>query len=453
MIVLALLALVSILILGNIVLGFTRKKLASLLFNTLLLMAIACFSLMLWVGNISAQYFKLVNVSPFGAFFASLSSLGLLLVGLLAYAYSDSYPDFALLASFALAGALSISFAGSLLMLLAGLELVSLPSVFIVLFSRRNSIEAATKFFLMSAFVAGLLVFAIVLTLGSAGTLSFSSIKLSAYASLALVLFFASLGFDSSIFPFNILIPDIYQGSSSYATGMLGSVNKSIAFAALIQVIIFLFIGMQAAFGLAALLAALTMFYGNLVALVQTDLKRLFAYSSIAQAGYILIGIATATSSGIAASLVQIFAHAFLFIGVLAILAWLEKNGRKEVDSLIGLSGENKLAAFAFTIFVLSMIGLPLTTGFVGKLLLFMNAATSGLLWLALLGIINTIISIFYYAKIVVGIFTSKVGERKIRMEIPTMAVVVSCLVITFLFGIYPSALVNFATNAAASIL
>ncbi|MGC8676597.1 MAG: proton-conducting transporter membrane subunit, partial [Candidatus Micrarchaeia archaeon] len=183
------------------------------------------------------------------------------------------------------------------------------------------------------------------------------------------------------------------------------------------------------------------------------NLKRLFAYSSISQAGYIMIGIATATVGGLAASLVQIFAHMFLFIGVLAVIAWLESKGREDLDSLIGLNNENKIAAISMTLFMLSMIGLPFTTGFIGKFLLFLNATLSGLVWLAILGIINSVISIFYYAKAITAIFTNKYEAKKMSMGYATFAVVAACLAITLLLGIYPSPLIGFATSAARALM
>ncbi|MEM3781603.1 MAG: NADH-quinone oxidoreductase subunit N [Candidatus Micrarchaeaceae archaeon] len=441
------------LLFGNIALWLSDKKPVILAFNVVLLAVLATCSYYMYFYGISASYFGMVSVSSFSAFFALIFTLGMLLLNALAYEHAPSYADFALLSGFALLGMYSVAFAQSLVMILLGLELASVPSIFIVLLSRRNSIEAAAKYLIMSALAVAVLAFAAVLIYGSAGSLSLAAIPKTGYALAALALFVASLGFESGQFPFSVLLPDIYQGASAYATAMLGGVNEALGFAALMQVLVLLLVGISSTFTVAAALSVLTMFYGNIVALTQTNLKRLFAYSSISQAGYIMIGIATATSAGVAASLVQIFAHMFLFIGVLAILAWLEKRQRNNVDDLIGLNAENRFAAFGLTLFMLSLIGMPFTVGFIGKFLLFLSATVSGMVWLAILGIINSVISVFYYAKPITAIFTNKYESSKLSMDRSTFAVVLACTVIVLLFGILPGPLVSFTTKAASVML
>ncbi|MGC8629026.1 MAG: NADH-quinone oxidoreductase subunit N [Candidatus Micrarchaeia archaeon] len=436
-----------LLVFGDLLLWFFDRPKINFAFSIVMLALLAMAPVAFSQSN--QVYLGLVSANPFAAFFFMLFSLGMLLVNVLAYAYSGNYSDFSVLSGFALMGMFCVSFAASLLLIFIGLELVSLPSVFIVLLSRRNSLEAATKYLVMSALAIAVFAFATVLVFGSTGSLALPQTANLGYSVLAFVLFFSSLGFDAAQFPFGILLPDIYEGSSSYATAMLGGVNKKLGFAALIQIVILLFVSLKASFVVAAVFATLTMFYGNIVALTQTNLKRLFAYSSISQAGYIMIGIATGTALGIASSLVQIFAHMFLFIGILAIVAWLEKNSRNDIDSLIGLSSENAFAALSMTVFMLALVGLPFTLGFVGKFMLFLNATVSGLLWLAILGIINSIISIFYYAKAITAIFTRKYQARKERLGYATFSVVLFCLLLVVLLGIYPNPLISFATSAA----
>lgn len=434
--------------LGNMLLWIYSKKKVMLAFNLALLLLIDIAALA-GINGTTAQYFNLFSSSPFALYFTLLFSTGMFFVSLLAYDYSESYQDFALLSGFALLGMLLVAFAASLIIILIGLELASLPSVFIVLLSKKNSLEPAVKYLIMSAIAVSFAALAIAIIYGATGSISMNEVGNSGYTLLALALFIASLGFEASQFPFNVLIPDIYQGSSAYATSMLGGLNKKMGFAALIQIAILIFISVPITFTVLAALSVLTMFYGNLVALAQTNLKRMLAYSSISQAGYIMIGIATATGSGISASLVQIFAHMLMFIGVLAIVAWLEKLGRSEIDDLIGLNRENKLASISMTVLMLSMIGMPFTLGFVGKFLLFLSATSSGLVWLAILGIINSVISIGYYSKAITAIFTNKYGARKIGMNYPTLFVVAACLILVILFGIYPAPLTAIASSAA----
>jgi NADH-quinone oxidoreductase subunit N len=192
------------------------------------------------------------------------------------------------------------------------------------------------------------------------------------------------------------------------------------------------------------------MFYGNLVALAQDNLKRMLAYSSIAQAGYILIGVALQNANGISASLFQIFAHVFLFIGAMSIVAWLEGNGKDNISDLIGLYKENMFCAIALTIFLVGLLGVPFTTGFVGKFLLFLGAIKSGMAWLAIIGIINSAISAFYYIKVISAVYTNKVGAYRIRIGRSTLLVIGFCLAMTLVFGVYPQPVIQAANGAAA---
>ncbi len=446
----AFIAFVAVLVLGEILLRLTARKKAAFWFTTALLAIILALTLALLLAGGSYAYFNLLSFNPFSLFFAMLFTAGMLLVNALAYARSGDYANFAVLASFALSGMYLVAFANSLITVFVGLELMSLPSVFIVLLSRRDAMEATVKLFIMAAVSVAVLSLAVVMVYGASGALSLSAAGAGALVGFAFVLFIASLGFEASIFPFNVLLPDVYQGAGAYAAAMLGGLNKKVGFAALIQVLILIFILSRADFIVVAVLAVATMFYGNLAALLQNNLKRMLAYSSISQAGYILVGIAVATEAGISGSLVQIFAHVFLFIGAMSIVAWLESRGRGDVDGTLGLYKDNRFMAIALSIFMLSMVGLPFTTGFVGKFLIFLSAVNGGLTILAVLGIVNSVISVFYYARVLTSTYTTKVGGYKIRADAQTVFVVGACLVITVLFGVYPQLLIHLANGASS---
>lgn len=441
--------LVSILVLGNLFLRLTGRKRAQLYFSAILLylmiISISIYSL----SGAPAGYFNIISINPFSLFFIMILTVGVLLLHFLAYAQSKDYGDFALLSSLALVGMYLVVAASSFVAIFIGLELMSIPSAFIILLSRRNSLEAATKFFIMASVAIALLSFAIVLVYGATNSLALQAQNQSSLLSFAFVLFVASIGFEASVFPFNVLLPDVYQGSASYATALLGGINKKVGLAALLQVLIFLFIGWSFVPMLVALLAVLAMFYGNVVALLQNNLKRLLAYSSISQVGYILIGIAVANQAGVAASIFQIFAHMFLFIGAMGIIGWLESKNRNEISDLIGLYKENRFCALALSLFLLSLAGIPFTTGFIGKFLIFLSAVNSGLAWLAFLGVVNSVISIFYYAKVLTAMYTNKLGAYHVKLDNPTFAVVLVCIVITLLVGIYPQPMIQLANSAA----
>lgn len=439
----------ALLVLGNLAVRLLGRKKAQLAVNIIAMGLIGIVLGYTGVAYGNFTEFHLVSINPYGLFFSILFTASMLLVNILAFEYSRNYGDFSVLASFVLIGMFTVSLSNSLISIFIGLELASIPTVFVILLSKK-SLEASAKFFIMSSIAIAMLSLAIVLVYGGTNSLSIMQHGKNSIMMFASVLFIIALGFETSMFPFNVLVPDVYQGSDAYVTGMLGGVNKKLGFAALIQVLILVFVGYGSAFLVVAALCILTMFYGNIVALKQTNLKRMMAYSSISQAGYILIGIATRSQLGITGSLFQIFAHAFIFIGLLGIIAWLEKNNRSSIDDLIGLNGENRFAAFAMALLMLSLVGLPLTTGFVGKFLLFLSAINSGLLVLAILGIINSVISIYYYARPILAAYTGKQNERKLEMELGLQVVLIACIFATLFFGVYPNALINIISHASA---
>ena len=439
----------AIMLFFNLALNLTKRRSLQFAANAALLSILSVLAAYMLYSGYMYTAAGTISFNPFSIFFILIFTIGILLVNALAYGHSEDYGSFSLLASFALIGMYLVSSSTSLITIFLGLELASIPTVFIVLISRK-SLEAAAKFFIMASIAVASFSFAMVLVYGGTNALSLSAVPGTALMVFASVLFIASIGFDASIFPFNIFIPDVYSGAPAYVTSMLGGINKKMGFAALIQVIILLFITSKSPFIVLAILSVLTMFYGNLAALRQENLKRLLAYSSISQAGYMLIGIAISTKYGIEASLFQIFTHMFIFIGLLGVVGWLESRNRHRISDLIGLSGENRFAAIVMTIFMLSLIGLPFTTGFIGKFLLFLGAVRSGFAWLAIIGIVNSIISVYYYARPIMAAYTGKAGEYKICMHRSTLAVVLACLAITLVLGIFPSPLISITSNASA---
>jgi len=442
--------LVAALVFGNIILRFFGRKLVTIAFNSGVLLLLILLAILL--GHDSTVYLNVFSISPFSTFFFVISASGILLVNFIAYARSQDYFDFALLSSFALAGMLIVVSATSLVSIFLGLELINIPSVFIVLLSRKNGLEPAIKLFIMGSVAIALFSFAAVLVYGAANTLLLEQQQQNSLLLFALILFITSLGFEASVFPFSILIPDIHQGAGAHATAMIGGVNDRIGFAALVQILVLVFVTSDFAFLVVATLSVLTILYGNIVALVQDNLKRMLAYSSISQVGYLLMGVAVRGSEGVSASLFQAFAYTFLFIGTMSIVAWLESKGKKEITDLIGLYKENRFCAIALAIFLMSMIGIPLTTGFVGKFLILFSVVDGGATFVAVLGIAGTVISVFYYAKVISAIYTNKLGARRMQVDKPTLLVVCVCVAITVLFGIYPQPILDI-TNSAAQFL
>ncbi len=439
----------SIMLFGNLFLALFSKKKLHLIFNLLIFSAIIIFVLYLYINNATYSLLNLFSLNPFSEFFIFLFTLGAMLISLLYFGFSKKYNELSLFLSFSLLGMYAVSMSNSIPGIFIGLEMISIPTVFSILLSKK-SLEAATKLFIMAAISIAIFSFAMAMSYGGVNTISIIESQYSLIMLIAFVLFLIGLGFEASIFPFNVLIPDVYEGSPSYVTALMGSMNKKAGFVALIQIVILMFTAFHSAFEIIAIVAVFTMFYGNIGALVQKNLKRIMAYSSISQAGYILIGVATATTYGISGSLFQIFAHMFIFIGIMAIIIVLELKNKKTIDDIVGLYKESPFLAVALSIFMLSLVGLPLTTGFVGKFLIFLSAISAGLAVLTFLGIINSIISLYYYLKILLSVYAN--GKRKVRILVNKTAVtvIVICLIVTILFGVYPQPFINFINSASS---
>ena len=421
--------------------------------NILMLVAISLiFYNMFSSGIVQLQGY--ISVSPFSELLAMLLTVSMLLINLLSYGAEKEYHMFGMFSTFALIGMYMVAFAGNFIMVLLGLELMIMPTVFAILSSKTRSTEAAVKLFVISALSISILTFGVVLFYGGTNTISFIQAPTSKVVEIALVFIIASLGFEASISPFNLWVPDTYELSPTYLTGMLGAVNKKVGFIALMEIMLLAFMQYEGTFSMVlAVLSIITMLYGNLVALSQNNVKRLMAYSAISQSGYILIGIAVATQYSISATIFQIIAHSFMFIGVLAIIAYMEQRNRHTINDYLGLFRDNKLAAIAMTVFFLGFIGTPFTTGFIGKFMLFSSAIYGNLLALALVGIISSIISVYYYLKVIMAIFANKEKPSYFKMNANIVAVVVICLAFTLILGIYPAPLISAASSASIALI
>jgi NADH-quinone oxidoreductase subunit N len=347
-----------------------------------------------------------------------------------------------------------IATAQSLLPIIIGLELMVISTTFMILVHGKRRAEAAVKLFVFGSLAIAIFTFAVALVFQFSPTLGLSELapNLGYVAMAALALFIVALGFETASFPFNLWVPDVYQGAPAFVTAALAGINKKMAFLVMIEVLFFVFARYSAVFSPALeVLAIVTMFFGNILALKQSNLKRMFAYSSISQAGYILIGISAATSAGLTASLFYIFAHSFMIIGAFAIILFLEQHSINTVEDCNSLYSRNAFIAIAFTIIMLSMAGIPGTVGFFGKFLLFSSAFSAQLPWLALAGIAASFISIYYYARVINAIFQQK-RERTILIDQYVLLVVVFSLAIILTFGIFPQSLIHMAQQAASFI-
>jgi NADH-quinone oxidoreductase subunit N len=390
-------------------------------------------------------------------------------------------------------GAMFMGSAGDLVVIFVGLELLSIPLYILAGFRRPDprSEESAMKYFLLGAFATGFLVYGIALIYGATGTTNLQAIYSqlavgrinSAYLLLAgagLVL--VALGFKVAAVPFHMWTPDVYQGAPTPVTAFMSVVAKVGGFGALLRLLAFAIptlilsqdslhtaTTIHAAWqDIISILAALTMILGNFVAITQRDIKRLLAYSSIAHAGYILMAVAAAgtltvsfdsagkqvfslnfAQDALQGVLIYLLAYAFTNIGAFAVAIAVERNDGTGtlIDDFAGLGTRQPWLATAMTIFMLSLIGIPLTAGFTGKWFVFLPTLNAGLPLLALIGIVTSLISAYYYLRVVAKIWLEP-GEADGKLTLPLSTAVLLCTAGTVLLGILPA----FATQIAQNV-
>ena len=325
----------------------------------------------------------------------------------------------------------------------------------------RRSNEAAMKYFVLGAFSLAILLYGMSFLYGLTGTTHLRDIATALLTAdtgrllpLAVLLVVAGIGFKIAAVPFHMWAPDVYEGAPTPVAAFLSVGSKAASFAMLLRIFVeglpaFRTGGLGAAFGQPLgwqaffyVLAVASMIVGNLAALTQTNTKRLLAYSSIAQAGYVLIGITVGPPRGTAAALVYLIAYSFMQLGAFAVLVALRRRdvAGDEVRDLAGLSKTHPGLAFAMLVFLLSLGGIPPTAGFMGKLWLFGAAIDAGYVGLAVIGVLNSALSLYYYARIVVAMWiTDEHPVDPVPRPSPALAtVVIFTALATIGLGIYP---------------
>ncbi|MFQ5574061.1 MAG: NADH-quinone oxidoreductase subunit N [Terriglobia bacterium] len=328
---------------------------------------------------------------------------------------------------FSLTGALFMAGASDMISLYLGLELSALPAYVLVAFqkNRPKSGEAALKYFLIGIFASLMLVYGMTLVFGFTGEIQFNAIATQLKEGqpallLAIFLLLGGFGFKVTAFPFHFWAPDAYDGASAPVAGYLASIVKIAAFAAIIRMFMWALPFVQAEWAIwFSVLAYVTMTAGNLLALPQTNIKRLLAYSSISQAGYALIGVAVGTKLALSMTMFFLMTYGIGTVGAFLVVAALS-NG-KEADGVAdyrGLAQRSPMLAIALVIFLLSLVGIPPLAGFVGKLFLFGAAIDGRHFGLAIAGGINTVISMGYYVKVMKAMHVDE-PVQKSRPDVP----------------------------------
>lgn len=426
------------------------------------------------IGEPTLIFSGLVVIDTYGAFWKLLLYFVTGLTILLSYSYLKEerlyfgeYYGFILLA---LAGMMVMVSASDLLTIYLGTELMSL-SLYVMTGLKRaepRSLEASAKYFVLGAFSSGILLYGISLLYGATGSTRLPQIA-AAIASQGLseplllfstILLAVGFGFKLAVVPFHMWTPDVYQGAPTSVTAFMAVASKAASFGAFLRVFVEGLGGLKADWSATFLvLCVATLLIGNLVALVQTNIKRMLAYSSIAHAGYALIGVVAAGriehSSGIASVLLYLALYTFMTFGAFAIVAMLRKGSieGEEIEDFTGLSKRYPLAALLMLIFMVSLAGIPPTAGFVGKLYIFKSAVEAGMTWLAALALIFAAISAYYYLRLVMVMYMREPNDQsdtapRLVMS-PTLSIVLACAVAgVVIFGVYPNPLVSFAMQA-----
>jgi NADH-quinone oxidoreductase subunit N len=421
--------------------------------------------------NAGPGFYGLVQSDAFSFFFHLLVGMVALLVVLAAGPYLDRerlpFAEFYALLLFATAGMGVLASAQELLTAFIGLEMSSISSYILAGYRRdaMKSSESALKYFLLGSFATAFFLYGIALVYGSTGTTMLDKMANADPASTLLKLGFAmiliGLGFKVAAAPFQVWTPDVYEGAPTPVTALFSAGPKAAAFALLLRIFATVPAATHFWFWAFWVLAVLTMFAGNLGALVQTNLKRLLAYSSIAHAGYILVAFAAVTSMAqvdsanaapaYAAVLFYLLSYALVKLGAFTIVSQLGGTGEKNLslDDYAGLSQRQPVVAAILSIYLLSLLGLPVTAGFFGKFYIFKAAVNSHLLWLAVLMAINSIIGSYYYLRVIVVMYMREpTAEAATTAPVGfplTVNVVLAVTAIgTIFFGVMPNAVLNF---------
>jgi NADH-quinone oxidoreductase subunit N len=352
-----------------------------------------------------------------------------------------------------------------LISIFIGLETMAVSFYILAGFMKPNqrSNEAAVKYFLLGAFSLGILLYGMSLMYGLSGTTNlrvmatiFASQPRDPRLVLAVILIVAGVGFKIAAVPFHMWAPDVYEGAPTPITAFLSVGSKAASFAMLLRLFIEGLPSMSADWQqLFWVLSVVTMTAGNIAAVTQTNIKRLLAYSSIAHAGYVLMGVVVGTSRGITAMLVYLFIYAFMQLGAFAVVVLLHRRDAigDELKDFSGLSVRNPVAAFAMLLFMLSLGGIPPTAGFMGKFWLFGAAIDARYYWLAMIGVLNSAISLYYYVRIVVFMYIKRDVAGSEPTTNPALGLVLGLTIAaTLVLGIYPRLLFVVAEASARSL-
>jgi NADH-quinone oxidoreductase subunit N len=440
-------------------------------FIALLTLLAALILVIFTLGENTLNFSGSLATDDFAAFFEMLIAIATAVTVAMSLEYvADAGlggAEYYALVLFAAFGMMLMAAAGDLIIIFLGLETMSIAVYALAGFVRRDpkSNEAAMKYFLLGAFSTGFLLYGIALIYGATGTIRLEAIRAALRSGLAsnplmllgLGMLLVGFGFKVAAVPFHMWTPDAYEGAPTPITGFMAVGVKIAAFAAFVRVFV-VNLGPISHQWMMVLwvLAAVTMTAGNAIALVQKNIKRMLAYSAIAHAGYVMVGMAAGPGSGAgAAILYYLLGYAFTNLGAFAVVVALEKRGEPHdlIADYRGLARAHPGLAAAMAIFLLSLTGVPPLAGFVGKFYIFSAALNSGLVWLVVIAALNSVVSAYYYVGVIVAMYMQEGGVAVERMSArPGLLISVAIGVLgAVLIGIYPRPYMDAAAGAFAS--
>ncbi len=450
----------------SIIIEISTKKSETILpwFSILIFAIIAADSIL----NIQSQntlFGEMIAVGGKPAIFNFIFNVGAALVVLSSIdyikKYGTYYGEYYILVQSSVLGMMVMAGAKDILMIFLGLELMSICFYVLAGFNRKKFFanEASMKYFLLGAFATGFIVYGIALIYGISATTKIDDI-IGRFGTLitnplfvtGFLLLLIGFSFKIAAFPFHMWVPDVYQGSATTVTGLMSTTGKTAAFSVLIIILAAVFNSqvLNKFTPYFAVIATLSMLYGSIVAISQDNLKRMLAYSSIAHAGYMTIGLAAGNLASESGIIFYLAAYTFMNLGAFGIISIIEgeNDSQLSLNSYAGLGNRSPVLAAFMSLFMFALAGIPPLAGFFGKYYVFIGAIEGGLTWLAIVGVISSVISVYFYIRVVVYMyFRDPVEEIKLSSSNLGLSAVVISGLLVLVFGLFPDTLLNLITS------
>lgn len=428
-------------------------------------MLVAALLAAMTMGYHGTAFEKMITVGGYATFFDILFCIAGILTLFSARPYilrrNIEHDEFYSLVLFAVAGMMVIGHSNNLLMTFIGIEIMSVSFYVLAGYFRNDvrSVESALKYFLLGSFATGFLIFGMSLIYGATGHIEFGAIKEVVLADklnfpllflIGIGLLLIGLSFKVAAFPFHQWVPDVYEGSPTVVTGFMSTAGKAASLSALIPIVASLMPnGNPKIAMILAVVSALTMLVGNITAVVQTNVKRMLAYSSIAHAGYLLMGFVANNDRGMTGVLYYSAAYLFMQLGAFVVISLIEHNDNKELtlQDCAGLSKRHPVLAGLMALFMFSLAGIPPMAGFFGKYYLFVAAIETGFTWLTIVAVISSMISVYFYIGLVVFMYFKDADENALKASEPGLAGFTLAVTTFFVIalGLAPSVIENLA--------